>query len=148
MDELREFLESAKWAHARAARLSRKVAELEAQVSHITPSYTGMPGGGGTDVTKLWIALAELRSEYMAEVVKAERMEKAVSDFIDSLPTPEYRHLLHLRYCDRLRWPEMVRAMSGDGWFYSDRHLFRIHGRALNEARRIWRDKHEESRDS
>ena len=149
MDDLREFLESARWAHAKAARLSRKVEDLETQVLRITPAYTGMPRGGGGDISAPWVTLAQLRADYIEEKVRAERLEKEVADFVDSLPTPEFREVLYLRYCERLRWPEVVKRMSTDGLYYSDRHVFRLHGRALNEAREKWKEKKdEESRDS
>lgn len=152
MDDVREFLESAKWAHARAARLQKKVQTLEAQVCRITPSYSGMPGGGGADSSNAWLALAQLHSDYLAEMVKAERLEKEVSDFIDTLPTPENREVLHLRYCDLLRWPEVAAGMKSSGYYYSDRQVYRIHGRALHEAREKWKEyrngRDNESRDS
>ncbi|MBP5462191.1 MAG: hypothetical protein J6Y20_08720 [Lachnospiraceae bacterium] len=147
MEPVREFLESAKWAHAKAARLSRKIEQLTTQVEHITPSYSGMPGGGSTDVSASWAALAQLRSEYMEEIVLAERREKEVSDFINSLPIPEHRAVLLFRYCDGLRWPSVIEAMQGAGYYYSDRQVFRLHGRALSSAREKWREVHEQARD-
>ncbi len=149
MDEVREFLESAKWAHAKAARLSRKVAELEAQVTRITPVYTDMPKGSGGDSTNAWIALAELKSLYAEELSWAEQREKDVFDFVESLPTPECREVLYHRYCAGLRWPDVMHAMRGSGYYYTDRQIFRIHGRALSEARAKWKEnKNEASRDS
>ena len=140
MDSVRDFLESAKWAHAKAARLSRKIAQLTTQVEHITPSYSGMPSGGNGDSSAAWAALAQLRLEYQEELVKAERQEKRVADFVESLPTPLYRELLNLRYCEGLRWPEVVEALKVSGYYYTDRHVFKIHGRALNEAREKWKE--------
>lgn len=140
MDSVREFLESARWAHAKAARLSRKIEQLKTQVEHITPSYSGMPSGGSADSSSAWAALAQLRSEYEAERVKAEQLEKAVYDFIESLAVPEHRMVLSRRYCDRLRWPEVIEVLKEDGYSYSDRQVFRLHGRALNEARRKWKE--------
>lgn len=142
MDEVREFLESAKWAHARAVRLYRKVQALETQVEHITPSYSGMPSGGGTDSSNAWLALAQLRSDYLAEMVKAERREKEVSDFIEGLYAPENKEVLRLRYCERLRWTDVADRMAAAGYYYTDRQVFRIHGRALNEARKKWKEIH------
>lgn len=148
MDSVREFLESAKWAKVKAARLSRKVEALTTQVERITPSYTGMPKGNGGDSSSAWAALAQLRSEYMEEKLKAERREKEVADFIESLPTPVYRELLHLRYCEGLRWPEVVDAMQAVGLYYTNRYVFKLHGRALNEAREKWKEIHyEKTRD-
>ena len=141
MDSVREFLESAKWAHAKAVRLSRKIEQLKTQVEHVTPSYSGMPGGGTTDPSSAWVKLAMLKAEYEEELVLAEQREKAVLGFIESLPTPLYREVLILRYCEGLRWPAVVKALEKTGSYYSDRHVFKIHGRALNEARELWKEK-------
>ena len=148
MDSVREFLESAKWAHAKAARISRKIEQLTTQVEHITPSYSGMPGGGSADVSAAWVTLAQLRSDYEDELARAEAQEKSVADFIESMPTPLYRELLHYRYCLGLRWPAVIEALQSTGSYYSDRHVFKLHGRALNEARQIWKEKeNEQTRD-
>lgn len=140
MDQVREFLESAKWAWAKADRLSLKVAQLTAQVERITPSYSGMPGGGSTDVSAAWTSLVHLRDEYIKQKESAEHREKEVSDFIDSLPSPESREVLQLRYCLGLRWPEVIEQLSHSGLYYSERHVYRLHGKALNEAREKWKE--------
>ena len=144
MDSVREFLESAKWARAKAARISRKVEQLTTQVEHITPSYSGMPGGGSTDVSAAWVTLAQLKADYEEELARAETQVKAVADFVESMPTPLYREVLALRYCEGLRWPAVVQAMEKAGTYYSDRHVFKLHGRALNEARQIWKERKNE----
>lgn len=141
MDSVREFLESAKWAHARATRLSRKIEQLKTQVEHITPSYSGMPSGGSSDPSSSWAALAQLKAEYEEELVSAERREKEVKDFVESLPTPIHREVLCLRYCEGLRWPAVIDALDRAGYHYEDRQVFRLHGRALNEAREKWKEK-------
>jgi hypothetical protein len=148
-DAVREFLESAKWAHAKAARLLRKVKSLETQVEHITPSYSGMPGGSGGDSSKAWVALAQLRDDYGKELVLAAEQERRVAEFVESLPTPVYREVLSLRYCEGLHWSEVIERMKEAGLFYEDRYVYRLHGRALNEAREKWKElHHDESRDS
>lgn len=140
MDVVREFLESAKWARAKAARLSLKIAQLTAQVEHITPSYSGMPGGGSTDVSAAWTSLVQLREDYLIQKARAEQREKAVSDFVDSLPSPESREILQLRYCLGLSWPEVITQLERSGLYYSERHMYRLHGKALNEAREKWKE--------
>lgn len=141
MDQVREFLESAKWARAKASRLARKIAQLTTQVEHITPGYSGMPSGGGSaDVSAPWVALAQLREDYLNEKLKAEQREKEVSDFVDSLPTPASREILQLKYCLGLRWPEVVEQLQNTGLCYSERQVYRLHGKALNEAREKWKE--------
>lgn len=140
-DPAKEFLLSARWAKVEVRRLKMKVAELETQVEHITANYSGMPRGGSSEVAAAWTALAALRSEYLAQQVVAEQKEKAVSDFIDLLPSPESREVLHLRYCLQLRWTEIASELRASGYYYSERQVFRLHGKALNEARRLWAER-------
>lgn len=149
MDPVREFLESARWERLRAARLAKRVAQITTQVEHITPSYSGMPGGGSIDVSAAWTYLAQVRLEYEEQLDKSERRIKEVSEFIDTLPTPEYREILAWRYGLGLRWTEVREGIKAAGMYYTERQIFRLHGQALNEAREIWRETHnEESRNS
>ena len=145
-EPMREFLDSAKWARLKVTRLSRKVAELTTQVEHMTANYSGMPKGSGGDATAAWTTLAQLRSDYEAELVEAERAEKEVLDFVNTMDRPIHREILALRYCENLSWPRVVEAMQAAGYYYSDRQIFRIHGDALNEAREKWRMKNNEER--
>lgn len=146
MDQVREFLESAKWARVKSSRLARKIAQLTSQVERITPSYSGMPSGGGGDVLAAWTSLAQIKEEYLEAMARAERREKEVSEFVDSLPSPECREILQLRYCLGLRWPEVIEQLKGSGLYYSERNVYRMHGKALNEAREKWKEiNHEET---
>ena len=134
-DPTKEFLMSARWSHAEALRLSEKVTSLTTQVEHITASYSGMPSAHNGDSSAAWTALAQLRDEYAAKLVEAERNEKAVSDFVDHIPTPECREILQLRYCRFRKWTQIASDMEKAGYYFSERQVFRIHGKALNEAR-------------
>ena len=146
MDPVREFLESARWERSRAARLAKKIAQITTQVEHITPSYSGMPGGGSVDVSAAWTYLAQLKIEYEEELDKSERRIKEVSTFIDSLPTPEYREILAWRYGLGLPWPAVLEGVKAAGLYYTERHLFRLHGLALNEAREKWKETHNDEK--
>ena len=145
-EPMREFLDSAKWARLKASRLRRKVAELTTQVEHMTANYSGMPKGSGGDATAAWTTLAQLRSDYEAEIVRAERVEKEVLDFISTLDRPVHREILALRYCENLSWPKVMEGMQAAGHYYSERQVYRLHGTALNEAREKWRTRNNEER--
>ena len=140
MDQVREFLESAKWARVKALRLARKINQLASQVEHIVPSYSGMPSGGSGDVTAAWTSFVQLREDYIREKARAERIEKEVSEFVESLPSPECREILQLRYCLGLKWPEVNEQLRASGLYYTERSIYRLHGKALNEAREKWRE--------
>ena len=134
-DPVVDYLMSAGWARVEASRLREKLDQMEAQVTRVTPSYTGMPGGGNGDSSDAWVALAQLRGEYAAKLAEVERSEREVSDFIDSLESSTSRAILHLRYCSCLRWPIVVERMEKAGYAYSERQIHRLHNKALEEAR-------------
>ena len=144
-DPVADYLMSAGWARVEASRLREKLDQMEAQVTRVTPSYTGMPGGGNGDSSDAWAALAQLRGEYADKLAEVERSEREVSDFIDSLESPTSRAILHLRYCSCLRWPTVVERMEKAGYAYSERQIHRLHNKALEEARVKYMEKAREN---
>lgn len=144
-DPAKTFLQSVFEAKSEAQRLRRKIARLETQTEHITANLTGMPHSGNRDSEGAWAALADIRASYAQKLLDAELVEKDVADFIDTLPTRECRVVLRLRYLDCLRWPSVMRGLEKAGICYEERQVYRIHGKALGEARQgwpLWRDGH------
>lgn len=144
-DPAKMFLQSVFEAKSEAQRLRRKIARLETQTEQITANLTGMPLGGNRDSEGAWATLADIRASYAQKLLDAELTEKTVADFIDTLPTRECRIILRLRYLDCLHWPSVRRALEKAGICYEERQVYRIHGKALDEARQdwpVWRDAH------
>jgi hypothetical protein len=154
-DPVRQFLMSVAESRIEAKRLRLRTQRLEAQATKLTASLTGMPRGGG-DSGNLLASLADMREDSIRAMIRAEAQEKKVTDFIDRLENPVSRMILKLRYCDCLDWLPRPRRRSvltelqKVGQFYSESHLFRLHGKALNEARVLYNkeNNNEESRDS
>lgn len=139
-DPVREFLMSASRAHVEACTLRRKIERLTAQIERITPAYSLVPSSGGADRDAALVALADLTQEYQNKLIAAEHTEARVSAFVSSVPGEDNREVLYLRYCEGLSWPEVLRAMQADRCCYSERQMYRIHGRALAEARIKWEE--------
>ena len=142
-DPVREFLESVKDARFNQRRCELKLEQLAAQCTSMTAKITGVPGGGG-DVHKdgPLASLAQARVDLRNAYLEAERKEKEVEDFISLLPDVRHRAVLTLYYVNLFKWPRVVEEMEKCGLYYSERHVFRLHGDALQQARVLWAEQH------
>lgn len=145
-DPVREFLDSVREARFNEARCRRKLLEMDAQCRSMTAQMTGRPGGSGPDKHKdgAWAALADQAILLRELYDQAVRRETAVERFISGLEKDTHRILLRLKYVDLLTWPCVQERMRETGIDYSERQLYRIHGEALQEARKLWAQLHPE----
>lgn len=137
-DPVRAFLNSILESRMEINRLKRKLSALEERATNVTSQLTGMPRGGSADRDAVLAALADATGEYYRRLAEAERRELEVVNFIDSVPTAEHRIILRLRYVDRKGWSKVLRALSDAGLDMTERHMFRLHGAALREARELY----------
>ena len=147
-DPVRELLNSVLESRIEAKRIERKLAVLEARVTKVTAELTGMPGGGTSDRNAALAAFSDLTRDYYERLVAAEKRETEVSDFINRLPNTDSRIILKLKYVDCKRWPKVLEAMHRAGRDIEQRQMFRLHGKALAEARELYKEiHHDEKRD-
>lgn len=147
-DPVRELLNSVLESRIEVKRIERKLAVLEARVMKITAELTGMPGGGTSDRNAALAAFSDMTRDYYERLVAAEKHEIEVTDFINRLQDSDSRAILKLRYVDCKRWPKVLDAMNRAGRDISIDWLFKLHGRALNEARELYKEiYHDEKRD-
>lgn len=161
-DPVRRFLSSVVEARVEADRLTYRLQMLEAQATKITSVVTGMPRGSGGDRENLLAALADMRDRCGEAIVEAERQVERVTNFIDRLENPVSRIVLKLRYCDCLPWDSerphqksrtertVLSEMRKAGLYYEISNLYELHGKALNEARKLYNkeNNNDERRDS
>lgn len=76
--------------------------------------------------------LSDLAADITAEVQAYAALQRQLQTLIDSLPVPEYRTLLELRYLSGSKWEEIAEAMS-----MHVRWVYRMHGRALQAAQNL-----------
>lgn len=144
-DPTRAFLETVREARIEHARALRRTEELASRAEKITTSFSAAPGNGlALGPPAVWSALCDARSKAEERERKWLRQELAVESFIDSLNGDLNRIVLRARYVDLLRWPEILDRLESLNIHYSDRQLYRLHGRALEEARRKWKELHRE----
>ena len=134
-DPVREFLNSYWELRKEHGRLERKIRELESQSQNVTAKYGAMPGGGGGNGNSVWDALVEARKRAGAKLAETLYREADIEQFINSLPEPAHRMLLKYRYLELMNWEPIAKKMN-----YSDRQVRRIHGEALQAARKLWKE--------
>jgi DNA-directed RNA polymerase specialized sigma24 family protein len=139
-DPVKEFLYSAIEARIDVKRHKRRVQELDAQCARLTANMSGMPRGGGDDHSHeaMWNALADAREQELLAMKRAEEQKQTVDLFITHIPKSQHRSVLKLRYVEGMSWTRMQFALCDEGVYYSDRHIRRIHDKALDVARELW----------
>lgn len=140
-DPVVTFLRSATAAKLEVSRRSRRIQILESQCTRITtaPRATAGGGGGRNDREDLLAELADARDEEDLAIRRELELYRTVSLFIDHISDPISRFILRLRYLEGCTWTDAQRKLYQDGTYYSERHLRRLHGKALDEARTLWR---------
>lgn len=139
-DPVKEFLRSALEAKLEAKRRSRRVKELESRCTKMTAAPdSGACGGGNADREVLWALLADERDKEEKALHEELAQYKAVEDFIARLDDPVHRAILRLRYLEGLGWVKLQQQLYRDGVYYSERHITRLHGAALEAARELWK---------
>lgn len=130
-------------------RVRRKLDLLEARALNVTSQLTGMPRGGSSDRDAVLAALADATADYYRRLAEAEQHELNVLQFIDAIPDQMQRIILKLRYIDRKRWPGVLSELERFGEQMDRATMFRLHGKALNAARELYKEiHHDETRNT
>ena len=138
-DAARAFLRSYREVRAERRQLERRLDGLRSEAEHITANYNGQPGGGGDPHKDSLLVEISDRSEALDELIKAcWRREDLVGEFIQELEDYRHRAILRFRYIECLRWTSVVEELKTVGLFYDERQVYRLHGVALQEARKAW----------
>lgn len=138
-DAATEYLHSVKSAWVNYRRAQRKTETQREQCENITANWSGAPGGGGDphkDGPLVALAQASTEEERLRRVWE-ERKEE-VERFLYDLPDERHRIILWLRYADQMNWPEIVKELEQYRYYYSERHVTRLHGEALTAVRELW----------
>ena len=143
-DEVRKYLASVWVTRVEYNRLTEKIRTMETQAMNITATLSATPGGGDGDAQRLWTALADETAKLKDKLTAVLELEHEVEAFVDRIEDPMYRMILKLRYVDCLSWPHVLELLCRGGVYYSERQMFRLHGEALEQARRQWIIEHED----
>ena len=146
VDPVRSFLESVRTARFIQRQCELKLEQLDAACTSTTARLSGMPGGGSGDVHKdgPLVALAQTEEDLRQAYQDAKRKEREVEKFIEQLADVRHRAVLTMYYVNLMKWPRVVDELEKCGMYYSERHVFRLHGEALQAARILWSELHPE----
>ena len=149
-DPVTDLLRSTLRMHRKVQLLTDRSRRLTAAAESTTPHYSPAIGTASTDQRKdsLWIAAAEATDELAVAVSEYVAQEQVVHRLLRLMKDPTRRAILQYRYCDGLSWPDVHGKLESLGMYYSERHMFNLHGDALQEARRLWESEdmgHEDS---
>jgi len=145
-DEVRDFLDSLRESQMELAVLHEQIEQLTAAATRVTTTWKEAPVSSHGDPHKdgTMVALADAKTRLTEEELRYAQRIIDVTDFIGRIESVTYRLILTLRYINCKSWPEVTAALEQDGVYYTDRHVRRLHGKALNAARRLWAEEHKE----
>lgn len=142
MEDILRFLKQIRTKRRELGVLQRTMAELR---------FMLLPSGIRYDKDKVQTSPEDKMSELVEELMSIESQEQMqivrlkadldkVETLIGAMPTPEYRELIRLRYVagglKPLTWDDIADQMG-----YTPAHVRgKLHGKAINEARKIWVD--------
>jgi DNA-directed RNA polymerase specialized sigma subunit len=149
-DPVTDLLRSTLRLRRQTRLLYERCLRLTASAEATTPHYSPVSGTAGGEQRKdsLWIAVAEAEAELTATQKEYWDKEEKVHRLLQRMQSLPQRAILQYRYCDGLSWPEVQERLESIGIYYSERHMFNLHGDALQEARRLWESEgmgHEDS---
>lgn len=118
-------------------QLTRAQKEIETRLTNITQVTDGINASGTKDPHK-FDALVALDIELDRKIQALDKTRLEIFTTIQRLPDRRYRMLLMGRYYEYLSWLEIAALMH-----YETRHLYRLHGAALQAIQPIIDEKKE-----
>lgn len=111
----------------RINRIEAELSELRTMKLSISVNNDGMPHGSGrSDMSGYAAELDELERNLIQEKYRRMVVHKEISAQIRCLDSETERDILFYRYIKGLNWWEIAEQMG-----YSERHITRLHGKAL-----------------
>lgn len=111
----------------RIQRIEAELAELRTMKVSGSVNIDGMPyGSGQSDLSGYAAELDQLERNLIRERYRRVAAYKEISGQISSLSSENEKDVLFYRYIKGLEWWEIAVKMG-----YSERHITRIHGKAL-----------------
>ena len=110
-------------------QLSDELQRWQDLATRISPSYSDMPHGGGSDkVQTAAVEVAELTDKLNQKLHQAIMVQENIKKLLESLDDIKLRQLMYYRYINGMRWEEIAVRMD-----FNYRWVFRLHRKALNQ---------------
>jgi hypothetical protein len=128
----KEYLSQAFKLDQRINSKLEQVASLQDLAAKVTASYTTDRVDGTkqrSPMENAIVKLVDLEYEIDADIDRLVDLKRELSTFIMQVPNSTFRLLLELRYLVGNTWEDVSKTME-----YDLRWIYRLHGRALQEA--------------
>ena len=110
-------------------RISEELQRWQDLATRISPSYSDMPHGGGSDkVQTAAVEVAELTDKLNRKLHQAIMVQENIKKLLESLDDIKLRQLMSYRYINGMRWEEIAVRMD-----FNYRWVLRLHRKALNQ---------------
>lgn len=112
-----------------------------------TPSYSGMPGGGGdrsSEQERYMIKKDEIQEKLDNMYAEENRRREEIEDLIELMEKPNEQTVIEMHYLDGAKWRVISVALYGEEPDYDEhekrylKRTFKIHGSALQSLARIY----------
>lgn len=125
----KEYLSQARYLDCRINSKIQQIAVLEAQVTKVTASLSGMPhnpNGGSSAMEATMVKLLDLRAELDQDMNQLMALKQEIADTVKAVPDVRLQMLLELRYLCFQPWDKIAEEMHCD-----IRWVYRLHNKAL-----------------
>lgn len=124
----REYLEQ---AYQMNNEINVKVAQRDALrdlATRVTPTLSDTPRSGGNPqaMENTVVRIIMMEDAINADIDRLIDMKESITAFLQTLPNPEHRRLLILRYTVFAQWKKIADIMK-----YNVRHVYKLHDMAL-----------------
>lgn len=134
---IKDYLKQIKRLTIRVEQIGEEITEIEARLGVQGINYNKMPVTPSPDDkrSRYIYKLIDLRDEYTRESERLMEKRKEVVDSIALLEDVRLQQVLYFRYVKDMRWEEIAERLS-----YDDKYIFRLHGYALLELKKILKE--------
>ena len=133
---IKEYLSQAKYLDAQIDSKVQQLARLRSLATKCTLTITGMPHSKSADTSSMENSitkLIDLENEINDEIDQLVNLKEEIMKVIKRVDKLEHRIVLEKRYIDFKSWVQIASEM-----FYNRRYVHKLHGRALENAEKIY----------
>ena len=117
------YLNQYRIMHIEIDQITKELQRWQDLATRISPSYSDMPHGGGSDrVQTAAVEVAELTEQLNEKIHQAIMVQENIKKLLESLDDIKLRQLMSYRYINGMRWEEIAVRMD-----YDYRYVLKLH---------------------
>lgn len=125
------YLKQYGYALRKENRLREEIAMWRSRAEKVTPSMSGMPGGGGDGSAPFVNAvdqICKLEAMLCAQMMAMAQLREDIEQAVEAVRDDRLREVLELYYIRNLTWEQVA-----DTLHYGCRHVYKLHAQALSD---------------